>query len=241
MRDAAGLAGSLLLAPSPDTGPRGRQARTWALAGGRPTYRRGEGRKRSPPLQRDLEALVQQRSVLRARAGVSPARAPRRRGLHARSRNENKTPRTQRALWVPAALPPTAPRRWSERTANTMPPSSSGAARAGPSSLAAHPLSQGSPESWPVVFIAAESPRERASREASTSPTGGHSGQIWLLRAHPARVCERGCLLRNERFASGPLLFCQWQKRGRVTRDACPPGSGSRHLRGASSASRSPR
>lgn len=152
-------------------------------------------------------------------------RAPRRRGLHARSRNENKTPRTQRALWVPAALPPTAPRRWSERTANTMPPSSSGAARAGPSSLAAHPFSQGIPESWPVVFVAAESPRERASREASTSPTGGHSGQIWLLRAHPARVCERGFLVRNERFASGPLLFCQWQKRGRVTRDACPPGS----------------
>lgn len=122
MRDAAGLAGSLLLAPSPDTGPRRRQARTWALAGGRPTYRRGEGRKRSPPLQRDLEALVQQRSVLRARAGVSLASPPSRRRLRARSRNKNKTPQTQRALWVPAALPPTAPRRWSERTANTMPP-----------------------------------------------------------------------------------------------------------------------
>lgn len=52
----------------------------------------------------------------------SAPRAPRRRGLRARSRNENKTPQTQRALWVPAALPPTAPRRWSERTANTMPP-----------------------------------------------------------------------------------------------------------------------
>lgn len=143
----------------------------------------------------------------REQGSARPApRAPRRRGLHARSRNENKTPRTQRALWVPAALPPTAPRRWSERTANTMPPSSSGAARAGPSSLAAHPLSQGIPESWPVVFVAAESPRERASREASTSPTGGHSGQIWLLRAHPARVCERGFLVGNERFASGPLL-----------------------------------